>query len=37
MVVWLKIQVYPKTLFANIRKFKKHNLGVLFVLTHAEV
>jgi hypothetical protein len=26
---------FPKTLVANIRKFKKYNLDALFVLTHA--
>jgi hypothetical protein len=26
---------FPKTLVANIRKFKKYNLDALFVLTHT--
>ena len=32
-----KIHVYPKTFFANIRKFKKYYSDALFVLRYAEV
>ena len=31
----MKIPVFPKTLVAAIRKFRKYNLDALFVLTHA--